>query len=399
MGKKRISYGVGAVVVVMVTAILACNSPVKNEPRIFPSMTALEVPAETPTQTTIATLPQATLTPTSGAVPGRVEYFGVSFDRVAEVYGDVNATIVSLQTGEAGETGWMGSSPEYYQFELNEYALASPWIQPKILVYPVREYAAVNPPVGEIAAKLNASLREARSSGDSLPFLPMWNAGEVFHAQTNVLSFQNGKGLRYLTCYAQAMVPVDEECLFYTFQGLTQDGLYYIAAILPVAMPDLHSAEITSQWQALSQSYDMSQYQQYLEKVKQTLESAGGKAFSPDLKQLDTLITSLLVTPSITLKAPPVPEFNCPGALATRLAVALRARVTFTDGTPLRVREAPGKSSRVLKTIPEGTEVFILEGPQCKDGGVWWRMQTSNGSVSGWVMEGEKGVYYLERLE
>jgi hypothetical protein len=70
--------------------------------------------------------------------------------------------------------------------------------------------------------------------------------------------------------------------------------------------------------------------------------------------------------------------------------------VTFTDGTPLRVREAPGKTTIVLKTIPEGTEMFIMEGPECADQGVWWRMQTNNGSVTGWVMEGENGVYYIE---
>jgi len=293
----------------------------------------------------------------------------------------------------------MGPSPEHYLFELQGYTLPLPWIQPQILVYPIREYAAVNPPAGEVAAKLDAALRVVEASRDSLPFLPMWNAGQVFHARTELLSFQNGKGLRYLTCYAQAMVPIDEKCLFYTFQGLTQDGLYYVAAVLPVDLPELHTTEMTSLWEALTRDYDPTRYQGYLEKIVQTLEIAEGRAFSPDLKQLDALFASLRVTPSITLKAPPVPALNCPNALATRLAVASRARVTFTDGTPLRVRESPGKSARVLKTIPEGTEIFILEGPQCKDEGVWWRMQTLNGSVSGWVMEGEKGVYFLEPRE
>lgn len=387
------------VLAALVMAMLACNSPVRKDRVIVPTATVVEARTEAPTQTAVVDMPEATLTPTVESAQTRVEYFGVSFDRVPGVFRDVNATIVSLQVGAAGDIGWMGSSPEYFQFELNDYALSSPWAQPKILVYPIREYAAVNPPAGEVAAKLDAVLRLVETSKDSFPFLPMWNAGQVFHARSEFLSFQNGKGLRYLTCYAQAMVPIDEKCLFYTFQGLTQDGLYYVAAVLPVDLPALHTAELTSQWEALTQDYDMTRYQGYLEMAVRTLEVAEGRAFSPDLKQLDALFNSLRVTPSVTLKAPPVPALNCPNALATRLAVASRARVTFTDGTPLRVREAPGKSARVLKTIPEGTEVFILEGPQCKDDGVWWRMQTSNGSVNGWVMEGEKGVYYLEPRE
>lgn len=399
MKQKRGSSFYWPVIASLVVAMLACNTPVKNARPIPLTPTLTEVQKETPTREATATLPQATATPTEELVLDRVEYFGVSFVRIPAVFSGVNASIASLEVGEAGGTGWMGPSPEHYLFELQGYSLPAPWTQPKILVYPIREYATVNPPAGEVAARLDAALRVVEASRDSLPFLPMWNAGQVFHARSEVLSFQNGKGLRYLTCYAQAMVPIDEKCLFYTFQGLTQDGLYYVAAVLPVDLPLLHDSELTSQWEALTQDYDATRYRGYLEQIVQKLEIAEGGAFSPDLKQLDALITGLRVTPSITLKAPPVPALNCPNALATRLAAASRARVTFTDGTPLRVREVPGKSARVLKTIPEGTEIFILEGPQCKDEGVWWRMQTLNGSVSGWVMEGEKGVYYLEPWE
>ena len=114
------------------------------------------------------------------------------------------------------------------------------------------------------------------------------------------------------------------------------------------------------------------------------------------MNNLDNLVKSLNVSPVVTLRAPAQAAFSCPGSLATRLKPASRARVTFTDGTPLRVREGPGKTAKVNKTIPEGTEMFIMEGPECGDQGVWWRMQTNNGSVVGWVMEGENGVYYIE---
>lgn len=69
---------------------------------------------------------------------------------------------------------------------------------------------------------------------ENLPFLPTFNAGQVFHSNERPFAFQNGTGIRFLTQYAQAPYPVNNFSLFYTFQGLTNDGKYYVAAILPI---------------------------------------------------------------------------------------------------------------------------------------------------------------------
>jgi hypothetical protein len=68
-----------------------------------------------------------------------------------------------------------------------------------------------------------------------LPFLPWVNLRQVFCAQPEVLAFSQGSGLRYLSYYAQGPVSALERQIFYTFQGLTDDGQFYISAIFPVA--------------------------------------------------------------------------------------------------------------------------------------------------------------------
>ncbi|MEO8354588.1 MAG: hypothetical protein ABI621_01610 [Chloroflexota bacterium] len=44
------------------------------------------------------------------------------------------------------------------------------------------------------------------------------------HPLMQVINFQNGRGIRFLTQYAQYPAPINNHELFYHFQGLTNDG-------------------------------------------------------------------------------------------------------------------------------------------------------------------------------
>ena len=67
------------------------------------------------------------------------------------------------------------------------------------------------------------------------------------HVQVQYLDFKSGTGVRFLTQFNNGMAPVNNHDLIYTFQGLTSDGKYYIAAVLPVTHPDL-PANSLSRW-------------------------------------------------------------------------------------------------------------------------------------------------------
>lgn len=100
-----------------------------------------------------------------------------------------------------------------------------------------------------------------------------------------------------------------------------------------------------------------------------------------------------LSTP-LTAEASLTPTFTCPSAPPTRLQVGDQVQVTFTDGSPNRIRQSPA-SSTILGSAPEGTKMVILEGPECKNERVWWKVTTENG-YTGWTAEGNMDAYWLE---
>jgi hypothetical protein len=71
-------------------------------------------------------------------------------------------------------------------------------------------------------------------------------------------------------------------------------------------------------------------------------------------------------------------------------------RVTFTDGKPLNLRQAPDLSASILEKIPEGTRLIVRDGPRCtSDNTIWWHIEADTG-ISGWVAQGNGDVYFLE---
>ncbi len=83
--------------------------------------------------------------------------------------------------------------------------------------------------------------------------------------------------------------------------------------------------------------------------------------------------------------------------LAPRLQAGNAGRVA-PGPLPNAVRSAPGTGSGsvVLGNIPGGTVFTVLEGPTCRDGYNWWRVN-ANGFV-GWTAEGQSGTYWLDPL-
>jgi len=120
-----------------------------------------------------------------------------------------------------------------------------------------------------------------------IPFLPLVNAGQVSHAQVQYLDFQNGSGARFLTHYSQEVVGrLTKENVFYTFQGLTRDGKYYVAAFFPITSPGLRDEMLEEPWEVA---------QARLAEDIQHLDSLSSQAFDPDLEVLDSIIESLVV--------------------------------------------------------------------------------------------------------
>ena len=123
----------------------------------------------------------------------------------------------------------------------------------------------------------------------------------MFASNVQVISFQNGQGVRFLTQYAQYAAPANNRDLFYEFQGVTRDGAYYIVAILPIHNPML--AETSDAGAPLPvggvpYSYMIdpnTDMQLYYRSATDVLNATPQDAFTPTLDQLDLLIQSIRI--------------------------------------------------------------------------------------------------------
>jgi hypothetical protein len=262
--------------------LLACAALALLLSACQPANDSTSLPPVQPAATTLpAQPPAATQPPATSSGEITLDLSGVAQDQTVETIAAVPAS---------ADAPWWAAMPEYRRVTLQGYPVTSHLLQPQIFVYPVADLAAYNEVAGQVAADLQAQL-QTRQPVDHLPFLPAFNAAQVMHVQDTYLDFQNGSGVRFLTQYDQGVLPINNYELIYTFQGLTSDGQYYIAAVLPVTHPELPATDQVS----TQQIAELSDFPAYRMKIVSWLEQQPSSSFTPDLAKLDTLIQSIAV--------------------------------------------------------------------------------------------------------
>ena len=164
-------------------------------------------------------------------------------------------------------------------------------MMPQIFIYPVTELGEANEGAGQIVASLQTLLQSPHEI-PNMPFLPLFNASQMMHAHVQYLDFKNGQGLRYLTEFDQGIIPINNHELIYTYQGLTSDGRYYVAAVLPANHPSLPADGTVSGNEPPEFTSD---FPTYLANVVDVLNAQAANTFTPDLAQLDAMMSSLEV--------------------------------------------------------------------------------------------------------
>jgi hypothetical protein len=196
-------------------------------------------------------------------------------------------------------------TPGHTQLKLEGYPLQSRSLEPQIYVYPALDYAVMLPGAFESIHRLDNILYGPGGSisADQLPTVPFFNAAQLFASNVQLISFQNGGGVRFLTEYAQYPASVNNHDLFYHFEGVSRDGEYYIVAILPISAPGL--AETSDPGAALPSGGIPYPYYAdpeadmdgYYAAVTSLLNGTSAAAFVPTLDQLDALIQSIRISP------------------------------------------------------------------------------------------------------
>ena len=98
---------------------------------------------------------------------------------------------------------------------------------------------------------------------------------------------------------------------------------------------------------------------------------------------------------TISLSAGITSDAVCKEARPTRLKIGDFAFISFYPPLNQRVRSGPGTSNSILDVIPVGSAVKILDGPQCADNWVWWKIRVLSSKLEGWTSEGDKDAYWL----
>ena len=222
--------------------------------------------------------------------PPDVVYEGISFSFDSSIGMNVVPATIPMQ--DMGDDYMPGDTyPTHYEFTFGTYAVGDHFHTPIIIVYPVDEYNAISPYVSESFDGLQQALATQPVGGvnSPLPFLPFWNAAQIFNAQSSYFRFQNGSGLRYLTMYGQALYPVDNTNLFYTYQGMTDDGRFYISAVLPVIHLDLPNDGSTTidDWETFYNTWDT-----YIADTVNWMNVQDPNTYFPSLTTLDDMMAS-----------------------------------------------------------------------------------------------------------
>ena len=90
------------------------------------------------------------------------------------------------------------------------------------------------------------------------------------------------------TWYSQGMMPINNQELLYTYQGLTSDGHYYVAVVLPINLPGLPA-------DAQDTNNLPSDFAKYVADTADLLDQQPAGTFTPDLVKLDAMIESIEV--------------------------------------------------------------------------------------------------------
>lgn len=184
--------------------------------------------------------------------------------------------------------------PEHRLINFFGYKLPEHFHTPVIHFLPVAETAEISQYASINISTLQYLLENPEidlNEEEFLPFLPVFNAAQIFNALPARMETENGSGIRYLALYSQGFVGIDNYNIFYTYQGLSADGKYYIAAILPINSSLLPKTISTpEELEGLTQDYEV-----YLANVKELMEVEDGGVLTPSLEALDAMMRSIKI--------------------------------------------------------------------------------------------------------
>ena len=232
-------------------------------------------------------LPAITNHPIATASPGQASSFNYDPNLFSSSIAEL---LPAVKPGN--DVPLQGILPQRAVFTLLGYPIISHLFKPQIFIYPAAEFKSLSSNAAAEIANLQILLKNKPNKVRTVPFLPFFEAAQQIHAQMKYMDFKNGRGVRFLTQYDQALLSINNNELIYTFQGLTDDGKWYVSAVLPVNHPSLPADGRVTPTQAAVFERD---FPGYIAETTELLNNQPDASFRPDLSRLDALLSSLEV--------------------------------------------------------------------------------------------------------
>jgi len=162
----------------------------------------------------------------------------------------------------------------------------------------VLKHLLSNKPTQANLGRFLGKVRGEKGCGE-IPFLPMWEACQAFAARVRYVDFKDGKGVLFLTQWDRETYPITNKDLIYAFQGITDDGNYYVSAELSVEAPFLPHGSEPEVVEWANKNYLLphksKEYQSYLRPILEKLEALPADQFRPNLALIEKLVMSIQI--------------------------------------------------------------------------------------------------------
>lgn len=210
------------------------------------------------------------------------------------------ASATRIPASDGGDLPYWQVLPEHIRFDFSGYQIPADAVTPQVFVVPLTSNAGDR--MGGSVAALKSLLQQRpdpataysaympAQGGRSLPLFPQTNAVCAMLSGARYLDFQQGAGVRYLCLFAQGPAPVVPSTLTYVYQGVTDDGQYYVAARFPVT---LDGASMAAFPKAPAADASLDTVAQWNRNLAENLRNLPAEAYNPGLEKLDAIVGSI----------------------------------------------------------------------------------------------------------
>lgn len=123
-----------------------------------------------------------------------------------------------------------------------------------------------------------------------LPFVQFTGAGQGIHARAHYIDSSELAGIAYLTAFRQEAYPFSASDFWYTFQGLSHDGAWYVAVDIPVEA-GMFPAKVSPK--EANRMSSAKRWTKYVRQSSKTLNGAAPDSFTPPLTSIDAVVESI----------------------------------------------------------------------------------------------------------